>query len=216
MKLMINFSNQNIRGNDMNKTIIYRVCRSTIWAILCYHPLMSWAAPPTITVDPVTASEYRVVGITETSTDGRISTAGPFGDNLSGYAAADRLCQDEVAPYSRMATVREWQTVRDFPMPVGVDGVWLDPGPVLPVYRPDTGNAALDWLPVLMSSRAPPIATVATPQVARRNVSCASYGTNSPSTTGIRGDSRKLVAQAPCDGARPVACSALVSRPVAQ
>jgi hypothetical protein len=109
--------------------------------------------PTSIQTKPVTVPEYRVVGVTTTVTDGSIETQDQFGDTLEGYAAMDRLCQDEVAPSARAATVREWQTSRTFPLPEGVEHVWLDPGPAEVMYIDYNYEFEGDWIAKTASGR---------------------------------------------------------------
>ena len=206
----------------MNYTKHYRFIRTALWLFACLVPLHAIAAPPSIPGaqrSPLTVPEYRVVGVTATTTKGKVQTTDQFGNPLIGYAAMDRLCQDEVDPNARAATVREWQAPRTFDLifPVGSSSAWLTPGPIRLIFRPDTANDQMDWEVYTAGARPAGPVSGGWPAQAVGKASCASYTLSDSPLRGFAGDAAGRVAARTCsESAITIACSALVSVPVRQ
>ena len=201
----------------MNNSISYRF-RTSLWFYACLLPLAANAgnpAPPPFESAPVSVAEYRVAGVTSTKTNGNVVTSDQFGNELSGYAAMDRLCQVEVDPNARAATAREWQSARRFALPADFTGAWLTPGPIglaiqppLPVLHPDTSHAVA----YTTSDRPWVIGDDASALQAILGGTCWGYSTQGAS--GIAGNLEGVIRGWTCQRELNVACAALVAVPV--
>jgi hypothetical protein len=199
----------------MNHTIRDWFFRTALWLFACVLPMVLRAAPPNIQVVPASVAEYRVVGVTTTTTDGSIEAQDQFGQHLAGFAAMDRLCQVEVDLNARAATAREWQMPHQFQLPEGFIRAWLDPGRIEVIFLPDSiGGLEDDWFAKTSEGRTVTTKGEQGPLRATRNLSCYTYRENGIIYQGVQGTANGGATTGICTVEWPIACSALVAVPV--
>ena len=199
----------------MKHSIRYRILRTSLWLFACLLPMASRAALPSIPPaqsNPVTVPEYRVVGVTVTTTNGRVETQDQFGGTLVGHAAMDRLCQVEVDPNARAATVREWQEPRSFEIPGEIVRVWLTPGHVEFVYLPDASDQT-DYVAITGDERPVRARREGSLERAHIELSCKDFSVDSDFGAFVGVETGRIVRRT-CNNELRIACSALVSVPV--
>jgi len=172
----------------------------------CAIPLAG-QAKDSVATNPATIVEYRVVGVTTTQTDGAPSVGG-----LTGFAAMDQLCQNEMGADTRMATAREWQTTRNFPHPADALPIWLDPGPIEITFDPNSGvSGSLVGHPT--EARGLFFIGGATPFEVNKFATCNSF-TNNGFGSAITGTAVGRLNGSDCEESLKVGCSAPVAIPV--
>jgi hypothetical protein len=138
----------------MDITKRYKSNCTAIWLFVCFIPLGALAAPPdfpaSIDTNPQSVVEYRVVGITDTATDGSAAVTDDQGVAYRGIVAMNRLCREEVHPQSRLARVREYYDTPGARLLLTTDTgpAWVAPGEFQVVFRPDPFIPDDDWAAV--------------------------------------------------------------------
>jgi len=196
------------------KTLLnIRAFLASIGLLACLLPLGLRAAPSNILpidTNPVTAAEYRVVGVTTTTMSGAAAVETSPGHYIYSYAAMNKLCQDEVNQESRVATAKEWVHFRgDASKDFGE--AWLDPGDLTLLYLPDETNGDYDWLAMVKGEEGRTAYYKPDPISALQDQSCGNYHSPQPTVYGLVGYGSGNVVRVSCANELPVACAALVA-----
>lgn len=171
---------------------------------------------PTVRNDPVTVAEYRVVGVTTTLTNGAAQVHQANTDVIIiGYAAMTKLCQDEVDPYSRMATAAEWGSGHA-PLPdVGTSGAWVDPGTPQLYFTPNSIHLN-EWVGAIYKPSLEVIGFGDNASGVLQDMNCTGWFATRhlDSYSGVFGNTDGSIDKSLCNESKPIACSALVAIPV--
>jgi len=184
----------------------------------CLLPVGLWAAPPDILpidTNPVTTAEYRVVGVTTTTTKGAVVVQDTPEHNIIGYAAMNKLCHDQVDVNARLATATEWATARDGTV-LSAGPAWLDPGNITLFYRPDASTPDVAWGAIVPYAESSMDYFSPIPRFAIANRSCFDFENGDNTALGTAGLANGTVILDTCDQELPIACAALVAVPIKQ
>lgn len=150
-----------------------------------------------IPVAPISVVEYMVVGVTSTTTSGRIR----FGD-AQGVAAGDAMCQQEFGASARMATVSDRLLVDAIPLPASA--AWTNVADYAIVEPSASRFIAYATANASVRSISGPYSR------AVAGITCAGFAAGGDDTGAItRGDGQRGIMF--CSSVVPVACA----RPVA-
>lgn len=199
----------------MKTQLNIRAFLASIGLFACLLPFgLRAAGPPIPTVanDPITAWEYQVVGVTSTTTTGRVTAESADGA-LVGYGAMNKLCQDEVDSNSRVATAAEWGSGQGS-LPAAPAGAWLDPASLNLLYDPVAPDPASPWCLLVPHDINTCTTHYPSPSEASSEADCDKHFLSSDGHFGYAGGRGGSVSKVRCTEELPVACSALVAVPI--